>query len=460
MPVAAAAFVHILRSVFHPADGPCVFPSIRSLTPLPSSSSLLPDMLTPQEQQQQQQQQSQDPQDTHKQTEGPLSDPRLSALSSALSTTTPNDVTLVLVADPSTSPPTQRASASSASPAAANIAAATVHSTPTFSGSDFFAASQDPSQHLNQLPLETPFFTPMAVWSEPQGDYFATASSTPAPNHHLQHPLATGYQTPAASFEYFPSSADHHSTNAAHHPPPSTGFQLPPSTPFSLTLPRAVPSNAGPGGAWAPYPASKMLLASDRTGSFPSIPSHRASLSMTVPMSSMLMTPGGMCMPSRPLSHSYSSPSVPAALLTELNMKEMGEIAVSELLGKVLSGDDRNAVMMLDMRPSMTNAASSIKTAVSVCIPNMLLKRPLYSLQMLTEQLTSEQDVETFSRWRQFATIVLFDASGAAPTVGSPALLMAQKFRKEGCSAALGYLQGKTMTAFALKLIFNRFLSN
>ncbi|KAF9308500.1 hypothetical protein BGZ91_007787, partial [Linnemannia elongata] len=50
-----------------------------------------------------------------------------------------------------------------------------------------------------------------------------------------------------------------------------------------------------------------------------------------------------------------------------------------------------------------------------VCVPNMLLKRPKTSLQQVTEQLTTEQDIETFSKWKQFANIVLFDASGAVP---------------------------------------------
>ncbi|KAG0045833.1 hypothetical protein BGZ83_008937 [Gryganskiella cystojenkinii] len=398
-------------------------------------------MLSPQQQQQ----------DPEQHTLNKQTDPRLSAH------------TLSLVADPSSiSPNPQHASAVTAgasSPTTANIAAAaTVRSIPTFSGSDFFAVSQDPSLHLNQPPMETPFYTPMAVWSEPRasgqggggggtgggGDYFASAVSTPAPNHHL---FSSGFQTPATSFEYFPSSADQPINNSAshHHHPPSTGFHLPPGTPFSLSLPRGAgggSSSSGPvAGSWAP---SQMSSASDRTGSLPSIPTHRNSLSMTVPMSPMMMmTPGGR----RPLSQSYSTPSLPAALLTELNMKSMAESAVSELLERVLNGDDKNAVIMLDMRPSMLNAASTIKTAVSICMPNMLLKR--CSLQNVTDQLTCEQDIETFSRWRQCATIVLFDASGATPAIGSPAVLLAQKFRKEGCSAALGYLQGGFNTFFA-----------
>jgi len=120
--------------------------------------------------------------------------------------------------------------------------------------------------------------------------------------------------------------------------------------------------------------------------------------------------------------------------------------AVSRLLEQVLMANDdtgKTALMLLDMRPSPEHMASSIKTAVNVCVPSVLLKRPSTSLQKVMDHLTTEQDSEIFSKWKQFANIVLFDASGAAPIVGSPSLLLAQKFRLEGCSANLAYLRGK-----------------
>ncbi|KAF8929233.1 hypothetical protein BGZ58_009094 [Dissophora ornata] len=133
------------------------------------------------------------------------------------------------------------------------------------------------------------------------------------------------------------------------------------------------------------------------------------------------------------LSQSHHSP-IAAAAPAELNLQEMSCDMVSRLLEQVLDiTDNKCAIMLLDMRPSVLYATSSIKTAVSVSIPNMLLKRPMFSLQKVTGQLTTEQDVETFSRWKEFSNIVLFDAAGAAPVVGSPTYFMVQKFRKEGC---------------------------
>ncbi|KAI8357465.1 protein-tyrosine phosphatase-like protein [Mortierella sp. GBAus27b] len=101
-----------------------------------------------------------------------------------------------------------------------------------------------------------------------------------------------------------------------------------------------------------------------------------------------------------------------------------------------------NAIMVLDMRPSAQFAMSTIKTAINVCVPNMFLKRPQYSIQMIADHLTTEEDTIFLSGWRQFGTIVFLDAGGSLPVGGSPTALMAQKFRKEGCSATLAYLHG------------------
>ncbi|OAQ26731.1 hypothetical protein K457DRAFT_157403 [Linnemannia elongata AG-77] len=391
-------------------------------------------------------------------------DPRIAALAS-----NPNDPPTLVLLDPAT-PPTQSAAAAGASlSTSSNIATATATARPSlsFAGSGFFAATQDPARHLQQqLPLETPFFTPQAVWTESaRSDYFSTAASTPAPMPtHLTSPLSATHrsqanlfansfnvpaQTPAAvdissfsasSPSYFPSPTDPSST--ALDQDGQAGFQLSmPSTSHS----RPTSMGGALNGSWEPYPSSR---SSSMSGSSYSIPSHnRPNMSISMPLSSLMSPPSSTSSPSRPtmssLSQSHHSPVAPAAP-AELNLKEMTSETVSQLLEKVMmtNGGDKNAVMLLDMRSSVSYAASSIQTAVSVCVPNMLLKRPKTSLQQVTEQLTTEQDIETFSKWKQFANIVLFDASGAVPVVGSPTILMVQKFRKEGCNANLAYLTG------------------
>ncbi|KAF9923925.1 hypothetical protein FBU30_006041 [Linnemannia zychae] len=133
---------------------------------------------------------------------------------------------------------------------------------------------------------------------------------------------------------------------------------------------------------------------------------------------------------------SISDPSV-----VELDLKEISGDTLSQLM-KQCSRDSKNAVLLLDMRPSACHSALSIKTAVNVTVPNMLLKRPNVPLELVTEHLTTEKEAEAFSNWRRYSNIVLFDATGATPVKGTPLFCIAQKFRKEGYSARIGYIQG------------------
>ncbi|KAI1300523.1 hypothetical protein EDD11_006167 [Mortierella claussenii] len=129
--------------------------------------------------------------------------------------------------------------------------------------------------------------------------------------------------------------------------------------------------------------------------------------------------------------------------LEDLDLKEMSGDTVSQLLEQALvTNGDRSTILLLDMRPPVCHAVSTIRSAISVSVPNMLLKRPMYSLRMVTEQLTTEKEIEAFSNWRQFSNIVLFDATGAPPVKGTPMFCIAQKFRREGCAARLAYIHG------------------
>ncbi|KAF9955252.1 hypothetical protein BGZ72_003910 [Mortierella alpina] len=404
------------------------------------------------------------PDQQHSKQAPSLSDPRLSTLTSASN----DPPTLVLLTDPST-PPSQSAAAAGASLAAhthssaTSISTAAARSTPSFAGSGF-AEAQDPSKHLAHLPLETPFFTPQAPWTESsRSDYFVGAS-TPAPPRGIPsasgtHPsqanlfastFAVPAQTPAAveitsfaasSPSYFPSSL-----SAEHE---SQGFHLPPTTPFKGSMPPVThfrPGSSTTSAPWEPYPSGRSNSSStaDPNGSSASIPSLKTkNLSISMPLSS-LMSPPGSRLSLSSQSPRHPSPSVPAVPAGQ-GLKEMDSGAVSQLLQQVLTASDdtgRAAIMLLDMRPSPEHMASSIKTAVNVCVPSVLLKRPSTSLQKVMDHLTTEQDSEIFSNWKQFSNIVLFDASGAAPVAGSPTLLLAQKFRMEGCSASLAYLRG------------------
>ncbi|KAF8952290.1 hypothetical protein BGZ46_003524, partial [Entomortierella lignicola] len=211
---------------------------------------------------------------------------------------------------------------------------------------------------------------------------------------------------------------------------------MPPVTQF-----RQGSTSLGSSPTWEPYPKNTSM---DRKESL-----HRPSQSLsshfsTSPISSLKLPP---------ISAPTLLPSRSQANLTpeDIGLKGMSGDTVSDLLKQTLgTSGDKCKILLLDMRSSVCHAMSSIKTAVSVNVPNILLKRPMYSLDMVTDQLTTEREIETFSNWRQFSNIVLFDATGATPVKGVPMYCIAQKFRKEGYTARLAYLQGG-YNAFALE---------
>ncbi|KAF9576248.1 hypothetical protein EC968_009808 [Mortierella alpina] len=192
-------------------------------------------------------------------------------------------------------------------------------------------------------------------------------------------------------------------------------------------------ANLGSGHQWEPYPSSKITAPSERRGHKPC---HSLSTQFSPSALSSLKLPP---ISAPTLLPSATLPDMPA--VTALDLKELSCNTVSELLDHSNHGD-KFAILLLDMRPAVCYAVSSIESAVSVSVPNMLLKRPMYSLEMVTEQLTTEREVATFSNWRRFSNIVFFDATGAVPSKGSPIFCIAQKFRKEGCEARLGYIRG------------------
>ncbi|KAF9357023.1 hypothetical protein BGX26_004359 [Mortierella sp. AD094] len=211
---------------------------------------------------------------------------------------------------------------------------------------------------------------------------------------------------------------------------------MPPVTQFR----QGSTTNLGSSPTWEPYPKG---ISMDRKESLHRSSQSLSSQSPTSSISSLKLPPV-----STPTLLPSMSPATPA--LEDLGLKKISGDTVSELLEQFLkTKGDKSAIMLLDMRPPVCHAVSSIKTAVSVSVPNMLLKRPMYSLGMVIDHLTTKREIETFANWRQFSNIVLFDATGAAPVKGTPIYCIAQKFRKEGCDASLAYMHGG-YNAFAL----------
>ncbi|KAF9088030.1 hypothetical protein BGX29_000494 [Mortierella sp. GBA35] len=194
---------------------------------------------------------------------------------------------------------------------------------------------------------------------------------------------------------------------------------------------------------WEPYPPTRVGVVASAPAAIPDrkVSLHKPCYSFNSPFSPSALSALKLPPMSAPTLLPSSNATDPTA--AELDLKEISGDAVSQLVRQALSHyGNKYTVLLLDMRPAVCHSASSVKTAVCVCVPNMLLKRPMYSLGMITEHLTTEHQVQTFSNWRRFANIVLFDANGATPVKGTPLFCIAQKFRKEGYSARISYIQG------------------
>ncbi|GJJ78023.1 tyrosine-protein phosphatase 2/3 [Entomortierella parvispora] len=227
-----------------------------------------------------------------------------------------------------------------------------------------------------------------------------------------------------ASPSFFESS----SFSTPNSTAPASSSSMPPSTQF-----RQGSTSLGSSHLWEPYPSAKNSSL-DRKSSL-----HQSSHSLSAPFS-----PSSLCSlkfppTSAPSLCTQSSPS------ETTDLKELNCDAVCALLQEAQTCEEdeqQHTILLLDMRPSVCFGVSTIKTSVSVSVPSMLLKRPMYSLSMVKDQLTTEREILAFSHWREFSNIVMFDATGSAPVKGTPMFCIAQKFRKEGFRARIGYIQG------------------
>ncbi|KAF9954593.1 hypothetical protein BGZ72_004458 [Mortierella alpina] len=289
-------------------------------------------------------------------------------------------------------------------------------------------------------PLATPlpdhphpeYFLPSTFVSLNAGTFNVSSQSTGA--HLAQTPSALAAEIrsfASSSPSYFPSLSPVSSSSSEA---PSENQQTPSGnrrTFSTVNMPptthcRQGSTNLGSGHQWEPYPSLKVTAPSERRGHKPC---HSLSTQFSPSALSSLKLPP---ISAPTLLPSATLPDTPA--VAALDLKELSCNTVSELLDQAQSNHgDKFAILLLDMRPAVCNAVSSIDSAVSVSVPNMLLKRPMYSLEMVTEQLTTEREVDAFSNWRRFSNIVFFDATGTVPSKGSPIFCIAQKFRKEGC---------------------------
>lgn len=135
-------------------------------------------------------------------------------------------------------------------------------------------------------------------------------------------------------------------------------------------------------------------------------------------------------------------PSTPMAKMTLVSPQAlMSFTPVSPAALRDILNDHSN-VLILDIRPHAAFTAARIPRALSLCVPSTLLKRPMFSLEKLSEMLPSTVSRESFCTWRTASRIIVYDADAAAIPEGSNINGLLKKFKKEGFTGDLGWLQG------------------
>ena len=100
--------------------------------------------------------------------------------------------------------------------------------------------------------------------------------------------------------------------------------------------------------------------------------------------------------------------------------------------------------LILDIRPHAAFTTARLTNALSLSVPSTLLKRPLFSLDKLTNMLSSKAARTTFSAWAQASAILVYDADSFHIPEGSNLHGLLKKFRNEGYPSEkhLAWLKG------------------
>ena len=97
--------------------------------------------------------------------------------------------------------------------------------------------------------------------------------------------------------------------------------------------------------------------------------------------------------------------------------------------------------LILDLRPPTSFHSSHLPRSHSLPIPSTLLRRPAFSLQKLTEMLSSPSR-EAVASWRDKRDIVMLDADSTRVLENSVMTGLARKFEREGFQGTMWFLQG------------------
>jgi tyrosine-protein phosphatase 2/3 len=99
-------------------------------------------------------------------------------------------------------------------------------------------------------------------------------------------------------------------------------------------------------------------------------------------------------------------------------------------------------ILILDLRVSTQYARSRIESALNLCIPTTLLKRPSYDTHKLAATFKSPEQRSKFERWRSCQYIVVYDGNASRPKDALSCVNMLKKFQNEGWSGSSYVIRG------------------
>lgn len=99
-------------------------------------------------------------------------------------------------------------------------------------------------------------------------------------------------------------------------------------------------------------------------------------------------------------------------------------------------------MLLLDLRVQTQYANSHISSALNLCIPTTLLKRPSFNVQKLADTFKDEEQRAKFENWRKSSYIVVYDANCAVLKDATICLNTIKKFRGEGYDGTLYIVKG------------------
>lgn len=99
-------------------------------------------------------------------------------------------------------------------------------------------------------------------------------------------------------------------------------------------------------------------------------------------------------------------------------------------------------ILLLDLRVQTQYANSHISTALNLCIPTTLLKRPSFNVQKLAETFKDENHRARFENWGNSSYIIVYDGSSSLLKDATICLNTINKFRGEGYNGTLYIIKG------------------